>query len=153
MDRETRTAIAFDVEAQIDVPVPPADVWRALTEDVGRWWPHTFTDQPFAIRLEPVIGGRFYEQFDEVGAGALYATVTYVEPMRMLRISGPMGMRTAAMYVKTYRLEPIDAGTRIRTKASTMGDVAEDTREGYRAGGLEILEALRRHLTGAPSGR
>jgi uncharacterized protein YndB with AHSA1/START domain len=147
MDRETRTAIAYDVEAQVDVPVPPSDVWRALTEEVGRWWPHTFTDEPFAIRLEPVIGGRFYEQFDEAGAGALYATVTYLEPPRILRVSGPMGMRTAAIYVKTYRLEPVEGGTRIRTTASTMGDVAEGTREGYRAGGLEILEALRRHLT------
>jgi uncharacterized protein YndB with AHSA1/START domain len=153
MDRETRTAIAFDVEAQIDVPVPPAGVWRALTEEIGRWWPHTFTDEPFAIRLEPSIGGRFYEQFDEAGSGALYATVTYLEPERVLRISGPMGMRTAAIYVKTYRLEPVEGnGTRVRTTASTMGDVSEETRESYRAGGLEILEALRRHLMPAPAG-
>jgi uncharacterized protein YndB with AHSA1/START domain len=147
MDRETRTAIAFDVEAQIEVPVPPVEVWRALTEEIGRWWPHTFTDEPFAIRLEPAIGGRFYEQFDEAGAGALYATVTYVEPAKILRISGPMGMRTAAIYVKTYRLEPLDGGgTRVRTTASTMGDVPDAVRESYRAGGLEALEALRRHL-------
>jgi uncharacterized protein YndB with AHSA1/START domain len=146
MDRDTRHAIAFDVEAEIQLQAEPAAVWRALTEDVGRWWPHTFVDEPFAVRLEPTIGGRFYEQFDASGSGALYATVTFVEPERTLRMSGPMGMRTAALYVKTYRLEPRDGGTRVTTTASTLGDVSEETRAGYREGGLEVLAALQRHL-------
>ena len=146
MDRETRTAIAFDVEAQIEVPVPPEEVWRALTEEIGRWWPHTFTDEPFAIRLEPVIGGRFYEQFDGSGAGALYGTVTYVEPYRVLRTSGAMGLPGARLYVKTYRLEPAGDATVVRTTASALGDIDDERLTGYRDGGLALLEALKRYV-------
>jgi uncharacterized protein YndB with AHSA1/START domain len=134
---------AYEIEAEIRIDARPAVVWRALTDEVGKWWPHTFVDEPVAIRLEPTIGGRFYEQFDDTGAGALYATVTYVQPERVLRISGPMGMSGAAVYVKTYRLEPVDGGTVVRTTAATLGAVTADTRENYRSGGDEVLRSLK----------
>jgi uncharacterized protein YndB with AHSA1/START domain len=144
MTTETIVAQAHEIEAEIRIRAQPPAVWRALTTEIGHWWPHTFTDEPRAIRLEPVIGGLFYEQFDDEGAGALYATVTYIQPQRMLRISGAMGMSGAALYVKTYRLEAVDGGTLVRTTASTLGAVSAETLENYRSGGAEVLQALKR---------
>jgi uncharacterized protein YndB with AHSA1/START domain len=139
-----------EIEAEVEVAASPTSVWEALTTGIGDWWPHTFQDRPLRIVLEPTIGGRFYEQFDESGAGALYATVTYLEPGRILRISGPMGLRGAAIYVKTYRLEAGGQGTRVRTTAAIFGAVAPETIEGYRTGGEEVLRALRAHLASGP---
>jgi DNA-binding transcriptional ArsR family regulator/uncharacterized protein YndB with AHSA1/START domain len=141
-----RTPIAVEIEAQVTIDAGVPAVWRALTDDVGEWWTHTFTDKPYAVVLEPVIGGRFYEQFDESGAGALYATVTYVEPGKVLRTSGPMGMPGARQYVKTYRLEAAGAATTVRTTASILGDVDAEMVAGYRDGGRSLLESLKRYV-------
>jgi uncharacterized protein YndB with AHSA1/START domain len=138
--------VSETIEAAIRIDRPASDVWRALTEDVGTWWPHTFADQPFRIVLEPRIGGRFYEQFDATGAGALYATVTYIEPERMLRVSGPMGMGGATLYVKTYRLEPDGDETVLRTTAVMLGAIESDTLDGYREGGVAVLEAVKTYV-------
>ena len=143
---DARTPIAVEFEAQVTIDAGVDSVWTALTEGVGEWWTHTFTDKPYAVVLEPVIGGRFYEQFDESGAGALYATVTYLEPGRILRTSGPMGMSGARQFVKTYRLEAADGATTVRTTASILGDVDAEMLANYRDGGRSLLEALKRHV-------
>ena len=146
MDTMTQTPVSFEVEAEIRIDAGVDDVWRALTEDIGEWWPHSFTDEPFRIALEPWIGGRFYEQFDESGAGALYAVVTYLEPGRTLRVSGAMGMPGARQYVKTYRLESDGGVTVVRTTSSTLGDIPDEMRENYRSGGEGVLAAMKQHL-------
>jgi uncharacterized protein YndB with AHSA1/START domain len=143
---DTRTPIAVEIEAQVTIDAGVQAVWTALTDGVGEWWTHTFTDKPYAVVLEPVIGGRFYEQFDEHGAGALYATVTYIEPGRVLRTSGPMGMAGARQYVKTYRLEPAGEATTVRTTASILGDVDPETVADYSAGGRSLLESLKQYV-------
>jgi uncharacterized protein YndB with AHSA1/START domain len=135
-----------ELVAEVRIAAPPETVWAALTTGIGAWWPHTFHDRPKRIVLEPTIGGRFYEAFDDAGAGALYATVTYVDPGRILRTSGPMGLRGAAMYVKTFQIEPDADGTRVRSTASLMGAVDSEMVDSYRAGGEEVLRALQRHL-------
>jgi DNA-binding transcriptional ArsR family regulator/uncharacterized protein YndB with AHSA1/START domain len=143
-----RTPIATEIEAQITIHAGVEAVWAALTDHIGQWWDHSFTDNPYAIVLEPKIGGRFYEQFDESGAGALYATVTYLEPYRVLRTSGSMGMPGARQYVKTYRLEPDGDRTIVRTTASALGDIDAELLDGYRKGGEALLESLKRYVEG-----
>lgn len=150
MDDPRRAAVAVEFEAQVAVAADVSAVWRALTDEIGNWWSHSFTDHPYAIVLEPRIGGRFYEQFDESGAGALYATVTYLEPHRILRISGPMGMPGARQYVKTYRLEAADGGTVVRTTASILGDLDPDMLERYRTGGESLLARLKEYAERRP---
>ena len=146
VDNDTRTPIAAEIEAEVTISAGVEAVWAALTVDIGQWWSHSFTDKPYAIVLEPVIGGRFYEQFDGSGAGALYGTVTYVEPYRVLRTSGAMGLPGARLYVKTYRLEPAGDATVVRTTASALGDIDDERLTGYRDGGLALLEALKRYV-------
>jgi DNA-binding transcriptional ArsR family regulator/uncharacterized protein YndB with AHSA1/START domain len=143
---DTHTPIAVEIEAQVTIDAGVAAVWTALTEQIGQWWTHSFTDKPYAIVLEPVIGGRFYEQFDESGAGALYATVTYLEPGKTLRTSGPMGMPGASQYVKTYRLEADGEATTVRTTASVLGDIDPGTIANYSNGNRSLLESLKRYV-------
>jgi hypothetical protein len=78
-----------------------------------------------------------------VGGGALYGVVTHLRPLRELTVSGAMGMRGARQYVKTYVLDEAGPATRVRSVASVLGDIPEEMREGYRAGGVEVLERLK----------
>ena len=124
-------------------------VWRSLIEDVGAWWPHSFSDDP-RITLEPWVGGRFIEEWSE--GSALYAFVTHIVTGTRLTVSGSMGMQGARQYVKTYTLEPDGARTRVRTVASMLGDISPELREGYTTGGVEVLASLKRYVeTGTPA--
>jgi hypothetical protein len=142
----TNPAVGVEIEAEIEIAAPLEAVWHGLVNEIGEWWDHTFTDDPYGVFLEPTIGGRFYEQFDESGAGALYAHVTYLEPMKMLRMSGPMGMPGARQYVKTYRLEARGTKTRVSTVASSLGDLSHEMIASYRTGGAALLATLKRHV-------
>src|SRR5262249_12079968 len=103
------------------------------------WWPHSF--EGGRISLEPWIGGRFMEEWDD--GGALYAVVTHLVAGERLTTSGQMGMPGARQYVKTYELESAGDATIVRTTASTLGDISDERRENYRRGGLELLDALK----------
>jgi uncharacterized protein YndB with AHSA1/START domain len=137
---DTQTPIAFEVHAEVEVAAPSDVVWRSLIEDVGSWWPHSFSDDP-RISMEPWIGGRFMEEWE--GGGALYALVTHIVEGERLTVSGAMGMKGARQYVKTYELEAAGERTIVRTTASTLGDIPDELREGYRVGGIELLDALK----------
>jgi len=139
---DTESPIAFDIHAEVRIAAPVEIVWRSLVEDVGAWWPHSFSDEP-RITMEPWVGGRFMEEWD--GGSALYALVTHIVTGARLTISGPMGMRGARQYVKTYELAADGDGTLVTTTASMLGDIDDELRENYTTGGLELLQALKAH--------
>jgi hypothetical protein len=99
--------------------------------------------------MEPWVGGRFMEEWD--GGSALYALVTHLVTGARLTISGPMGMRGARQYVKTYELAADGEATLVRTTASMLGDIDEQLREGYRTGGEELLQAFKAYVEQRPS--
>jgi uncharacterized protein YndB with AHSA1/START domain len=137
---DSQTPVSFDLHAEVRIEAPVDVVWRSLVEDVGAWWPHRFSEQP-KISIEPWVGGRFMEEWD--GGSALYALVTHLVTGARLTVSGPMGMRGARQYVKTYELTADDDATVVTTTASMLGDIDDELREGYRAGGEELLQALK----------
>jgi DNA-binding transcriptional ArsR family regulator/uncharacterized protein YndB with AHSA1/START domain len=139
------------IEAGIDIAADASRVWAALTTECGDWWPHRYREDSVGVHLEPVVGGRFLERFDGEGAGALYATVIYVEPPRVLKVMGTMGLEGAAIYVKSYRLEPRGEVTTVRTSASMLGSFTDETLHGYREGNREVLAALQAHVAGRDS--
>jgi uncharacterized protein YndB with AHSA1/START domain len=134
------------LEWEIWVAASPERVWEALTAGVHHWWEHSYSDKPLRIVLEPTFGGRFYEQFDEQGNGALYSTVTYCEPPHMLRYSGNQGMRGAVVNTSTYWLEEQEGGTRLRKRMDVLGDIPPETREGYRKGGARLHVCLKQYI-------
>jgi uncharacterized protein YndB with AHSA1/START domain len=144
---DAQTPVAFDIHAEIHIDAPPDTVWRSLIEDIGSWWPHSFSEEP-RISIEPWVGGRFMEEWNE--GSALYALVTHIVTDRRLTISGPMGMQGARQYVKTYTIEADGEGTVVRTVASMLGDISPDLRQSYTTGGRELLEAFKGYVeTGA----
>ena len=147
---DSQTPVTFEIHAEIRIDAPSETVWRSLVEDVGAWWPHSFSDAP-RISMEPWVGGRFMEEWDE--GSALYAVVTHLVTGARLTVSGAMGMQGARQYVKTYTLEPDGDGTVVRTVASMLGDIPPDLREGYTTGGRELLEALKQHAEGVTAER
>jgi DNA-binding transcriptional ArsR family regulator/uncharacterized protein YndB with AHSA1/START domain len=146
MVTQAPTVTGETIEAEIRIEADAGTVWRALTTEIGEWWPHRFRDDVGTVVLEPVVGGRFFERYDADGGGALYATVTHVEPERILKVSGPMGLEGAALYVKTYRIEPDGDATIVRSSASMLGWLPEGTGGNYREGNAETLRILKAYV-------
>ena len=140
---DSQTPVSFDLHAEIRIEAPVDVVWRSLVEDVGAWWPHSFSDEP-RISMEPWVGGRFIEEWD--GGSALYALVTHMVTGARLTVSGAMGMRGARQYVKTYELAADGESTVVTTTASMLGDIDDELRTGYRDGGEELLQAFKTYV-------
>lgn len=101
-------AFAFDVSLKL--PGTPDEIFGAITGDISGWWDHSFSEKPAKFYIEPVVGGGFYEYFDDKGNGVRHAVVTFVDRPRALRMEGPLGLAGNAFQgVYTYKFEP--AGT------------------------------------------
>jgi uncharacterized protein YndB with AHSA1/START domain len=85
------TPAGFTLENAISVPVDAATAWKALVEDVDRWWPtdHTWWGAESQLSIEPRAGGCFCERNGE--QQALHMLVTFVDPGRLLRMTGGLG--------------------------------------------------------------
>lgn len=81
----------FTLENVRVVPVDADAAWRALVDDVDRWWPkdHTWWGAESKLTIEARAGGCFCER-----AGpqqAQHMLVTFVDPGRTLRMVGGLG--------------------------------------------------------------
>lgn len=106
------TAGGFTVENTEVVPVDADTAWKALVQDVDRWWPkdHSWWGQASKLSIDPRAGGCFCEI-----AGARQAqhmTVAFVDPGKTLRMIGGLGplQGMGLSGALEFRLAPADGG-------------------------------------------
>jgi pyruvate/2-oxoglutarate dehydrogenase complex dihydrolipoamide acyltransferase (E2) component len=116
--------VGFVVREVADVTATPAETWRAMTTP-GAWWSsaHTFSGSGANLSLSPTVGGCFCERFSSAqgrtghaaGGGVQHMRVIYVEPNRVLRLSGALGplQSEALTGTLTLALRATDTGTHI----------------------------------------
>jgi uncharacterized protein YndB with AHSA1/START domain len=122
------SAAGFTVRNVVTVPVDPARAWRALVEDVDRWWPkdHSWFGANGRFSIDARAAGCFCEVAGE--RQALHMQVSHVEPGVLLRMLGGLGPLqgmglTGAL---DWRLEPVEGGTRITLRYVAGGYTTED---------------------------
>ena len=84
-------ANGFSVKIAAEVNAPPASVFRALSEQIGRWWDpaHTFSGQAANLTIDLRAGGCFCEK---VPTGSVqHMVVSHLEAPRMLILQGGLG--------------------------------------------------------------
>lgn len=82
----------FTSEHTLVIAAPPEKVFRALVEDVGRWWDptHSYSGKASNFSIDPRAGGCFCEQLDDGGA-VEHMRVVFIEPAKTLRLRGGLG--------------------------------------------------------------
>jgi uncharacterized glyoxalase superfamily protein PhnB len=101
--------------ASVDVAVDPLTAFTAFTEEIDCWWvrsPINFFDaaRAMAMRIEPGVGGRVLEIYDEAGGDLLeLARITVWEPGSRLTYRGTVDDTEVDV-----RFEAIAGGTRVR---------------------------------------
>ncbi|MEJ2602852.1 MAG: ATPase [Gammaproteobacteria bacterium] len=93
-------ANGFTVHTEIEVDGQIDGAWRMLTVHIGEWWDgaHTFSGEARNLYLETRPNGCFCEKLGDEGS-VVHMTVTFVDPGRMLRLTGalgPLGLRGVA---------------------------------------------------------
>lgn len=137
----------FTIENSQVVPVDAKTAWKALTHDVGRWWPkdHTWWGDASKLSIQPRAGGCFCEINGE--QQAWHMTVTFVDPGNMLRMTGGLGPLQGMGLdgALEWRFTKVEEGTKItlwyRVGGYTPDDLQKfvpvvDQVQGLQLGGL-----------------
>jgi len=111
------------IEHRFPIAAAPADAWQALVHP-ERWWPedHTWSGSREHLRLDPVAGGCYCEQWD---AGSVeHARVIMALPGRLLRMRGSLGplQDMAVTGVLTVALQAKEQGTEAVVTYRLSGD-------------------------------
>jgi uncharacterized protein YndB with AHSA1/START domain len=118
----------FTIENVETVPVTPAAAFKALVENVGRWWPadHTWWGDANRLSIEPRAGGCFCEL--NGAQQASHMRVSFVDPGRLLRMTGGLGpLQGMGLHgALDWRFEAVEGGTRITVHYRVGGYTPDD---------------------------
>lgn len=137
------------VVVTIEVGVDPATAFAIFTEEIGRWWrpgPINWNNsrQAVGIRIEPGVGGRWIEVYDEqTGEGFEQGRITLWEPgARFACVYRDAGHEIDGTEVEV-RFEPVAGGTRVtlehRGWEQLAAEVAATKRNAKRFGWANIM--------------
>ena len=131
----------FQFIQELPIDAPPARVWQSLLNIAG-WWRFGPDDRP-NVTLEAWPGGRFFSERNDDGnvVQSLHGLVTHIEPNRLLRIGGQMGLsHLPVMHALIWELQPRKGGdaTLLRFAQRTFGFMDADVKKRYQ-GGWKIL--------------
>ncbi len=152
------------------VRVPPAEAFAIFTEDLDLWWKRGPRFRPErgaqgSLRLEPRLGGRLLEAYDDDTAPYILGRVEVWEPGRRLALRWHDGRFGEALVTEVdIRFEPVEVGTEVLLEHRGFDALPEDhpARDGLvgrdfismvGVGWADQLVALGAHLratTGAP---
>lgn len=88
------------ISAEFQYAADVSTVFSALTNSVDKWWPVSAEGDSSGVYLEPRIGGRLYEPFDDTGNGVLLATVDHFKKDALLGLMGSMGTDNAISLIR-----------------------------------------------------
>ena len=142
---------------KIDIAAPVSDVWRALTEDIGDWWPADFyaggVDGQRSYELEARPGGRMFESWED-GGGVLWGTVVSVNPNKRLEVLGAVfpSFGGPNEWFGTWDLEGTGAQkTQLTFVENSIGRVSEKGIEDRDMGWLFLWNTMKAHIQGEPA--
>ena len=137
------------ITAMVEVAVDPQTAFAIFTHEIGRWWrpgPINWNDPDRAVgmRIEPFVGGRWIEVFDNVtGEGFECGRVMVWEPGARVVFSYTDAGHDIDGTEVEIRFDSVEGGTKVTLEHRGWDRVARDLavrkREGKRWGWANIL--------------
>jgi uncharacterized protein YndB with AHSA1/START domain len=140
------------VERTIAIAAKPERVFQAWVQEMNQWWTKPYYndhDRVIGLSMEPKLGGRYIEQWDENGSGFLIGTI--VEWLPPLRLSYTWSEREWAGASTLIRIEFVldeKGGTRmtyIQEGFERLPD-SDQVRDGYDYGSKELTSRLKAYV-------
>jgi len=134
-------------ELTIWIDAPQETVWHKGLHEINSWWRSNLHDTSLGVFIEPWIGGRFWQKYDEDGNGVLYGTVAYINAPKALHLANAFGMAGVSVWTNTWRLFPQDGGTLFLYTNQIMSELPERYMSGrYKALTRELLQSLKEYV-------
>lgn len=142
---------SLQLETEIDAD--QTDVWKALTENIGEWWPAEFYaggepgSRRFSLETQP--GGRMMESWGD-GGGVLWGAVVCVEPNVRLQVIGATfpGWGGPSQWFGTWDLVSSGEKTLLKFTEHAIGRVAESGMDEKSKGWQFLWATLKSHVEG-----
>jgi uncharacterized protein YndB with AHSA1/START domain len=103
----TPTTMNIHIAVTIDAPIQ--QTWDTLRAP-QRWWDkdHTYSEDSANLYLDTQATGCFCERFPDRKGSVEHARIVYIQPPRMMRLSGALGPLQAEAVVGTltFKLDP-----------------------------------------------
>lgn len=143
---EAQPARLIENTTEVWFNAPLKQTWDRMWHGMDEWWPHRFKPGISRVTIDLRIGGLWQERFDDEGHGAIYGTVTYVDPYKLVGFVGQWGMFGAAWAGGYYKFTEQDGGTLLKTHGETMGLIPDEVLEGRKSGSKMILEVMKKYI-------
>ena len=132
----------FQFIQEVKVSAPPKRVWAALMK-IDNWLRFQAPVKGRKATFEPWVGGRYYVQQPD-GTSMLHLVVTYIEPGKLLRMSGPMGLsHLPVCNAFIFELQPKGKGTLLRFCQRSFGYMDADVGKRYAGGWKQLLQQIK----------
>lgn len=125
------------IEMESIIAAPKEIVFKALTEEIGGWWPHRMVEGADMF-YEPYVGGHFGERRSD-GAGCLYGQVSLFIPNEKVVVSN-VGFFDDYCATNTETVADDGGGTRYRKSLHLWGIVPEPLEKMLTEGSRQLVE-------------
>lgn len=134
---------SLDFALEIGIAASRAEVWRALVEETGRWWPADFYTGPGGrdFVIEPRLGGKVVEHWGD-GQGLVWGEVLGIRTQEMLLLCGDSGPEFGGPSRGFHRFEltEVEGGMRLTFRESGFGVLSQKTADSLRDGWRYLIE-------------
>ncbi len=143
----------LSIRCEIPMEATQEQLFSALTTGVAQWWDSTHLEGKKLARdlvLEPRLGGRFYETWEDPITdrdGALLANVIQIRKGQILKLAGFFGFEELdAFSVASFRLVRHEKHTTFKFSFETSGNLNAKARLKMISFWTELLKALKEHV-------
>ena len=138
----------FVSKHQLMIAVAPAEVWRAMTQGVSRWWDpaHTISGDAENLLMQTKVGGCFCEKLP---AGKFeHLRIIVSQENQELRLRGGLGplQSMGAAGTMSIRLTAIGESTRLDYKYAVSGTGDQAIAEAVDQVQLDQLKRLQQYV-------
>ena len=147
------TVHTLHIRQEIQIAATPEVTFEALLTELGPGSQGP-NGQPFPMKIEPWVGGRWYRDLGETGGhkyGHLWGHVQVIKAPTLLELTGPMPMSYPALNHVQYRLAAEGNGTRLTLVHRALGLIPPEHRTGMPEGwahGLNRVKEVAERLAG-----
>lgn len=146
---------AAPVKVSVTVNRPPAEIFRAFTEETAKWWPlgtHSIAATTLdgkvstvSVIIEGRVGGRIYERMSDGSTGD-WGEIRVWEPPHRILCSWKLNSRPEPHTEVEVRFVPDGSGTRVELEHRAwerLGEAGVERRKSYDTGWQDVLRAFR----------
>jgi uncharacterized protein YndB with AHSA1/START domain len=152
-ENETFPVRGMRIQIEIHLDATPEQVFNALTTGVALWWDAKHLESKKLARdliLEPRLGGRFYETWEDPPTdkdGALLGNVIQIHKWQIIKIAGYFGLEEHCAHgVVSIRLVRCKTGTNLRFQHDAVGELSDGLICKTRTAWHDLLNSLKKQV-------